>query len=262
MHYLEVNGTALRYELSGSGKGTVVLLHEMGGSLESWDLVAPRRAAARRILRYDARGAGMSEKVLGRVSLDELVGDLTGLLDALGIGERVTLVGTAVGGAVALAAAARFPERAAAVVASCPATGIAADRRAAAEARIERMEREGLRAVLDGLDSGYPTALRTDALRFGAFRARWLGSDPVSFAATYRMLLDLDLTRELVRIACPVLLIGAAFDATRPAALVEAVAGSIRHARYLLLPTGHYAAVQTPDILTAAVLDSIASSGA
>ena len=45
MNFIEVNGTALRYELSGSGESTLVLIHEMGGTLESWDLVAPRLAA-------------------------------------------------------------------------------------------------------------------------------------------------------------------------------------------------------------------------
>jgi len=42
----------LRYALSGRG-----LLHETGGSLESWDLLAPRLAVDRRVLRYDARDA-------------------------------------------------------------------------------------------------------------------------------------------------------------------------------------------------------------
>ena len=42
MNFVEVNGTALRYELSGSGASTLVLIHEMGGTLESWDLVTPQ----------------------------------------------------------------------------------------------------------------------------------------------------------------------------------------------------------------------------
>ena len=37
--------SALRCELSGDGDRTLVLVHEMGGSLESWDEVAPRFAA-------------------------------------------------------------------------------------------------------------------------------------------------------------------------------------------------------------------------
>ena len=260
MAFIEVNGTALRYELRGSGGHTVVLLHEMGGTHESWDLVAPQLAASSRVLRYDTRGAGLSEKVRGSLTIDTMVADLMALLDALKIGDRVVLVGMAVGGAIALAGAARHPERVAAVVASSPATGIAADRRAAVLARVERMEREGLRAVLDGLDNGYPAELRGDAPRFAAFRARWLGSDPVSFAAIYRMLAQLDLGSELARISCPVLLIAGVLDATRPPAMVEAITGAITDARYLLLPTGHYAAIQTPEILTAAVLEFMACS--
>ena len=62
MHFIEVNGVGLRYELSGSGERTVVLIHEMGGSLESWDEVAPVLAAqpARAALRH-ARGRAVGE---------------------------------------------------------------------------------------------------------------------------------------------------------------------------------------------------------
>ena len=42
MDFIELNGVALRYELCGNGDRTLVLVHEMGGSLESWDDVAPR----------------------------------------------------------------------------------------------------------------------------------------------------------------------------------------------------------------------------
>src|ERR1700748_282811 len=41
MDFAEINGVGLRYELSGHGARTLVLVHEMGGSLESWDDVAP-----------------------------------------------------------------------------------------------------------------------------------------------------------------------------------------------------------------------------
>jgi len=48
------------------------------------------------------------------------------------------------------------------------------------------------------------------AARKPAFRARWLGSDPASFAAVYRMLATMDMADPLARIACPVLWIAAA----------------------------------------------------
>ena len=41
MNWIEVNGVGLRYELAGSGAQTVLLVHELGGSLDSWDATLP-----------------------------------------------------------------------------------------------------------------------------------------------------------------------------------------------------------------------------
>src|SRR5262245_6225388 len=256
---------SLRYELddrAGARAAVLVLIHEMGGTLESWDLVLPLLAPNRRVLRYDTRGAGLSQKVRGALTIDTMVDDLSLLLDALGIGGKVALAGVAVGGAIALHAAVRLPQRVAAVVASSPAIGIAPDRRAAVLARVERMEREGISAVADTLDGGYPPALRGDARRFAAFRARWLGNDPLSFGAIYRMLAAMDLQPELPRIACPALVLAGALDGTRPPALVEPVARAVPGARYAVLESGHYAPVQTPELYADTVASFLDTAGA
>jgi 3-oxoadipate enol-lactonase len=253
MHFIEVNGTALRYDLSGAGASTLVLIHEMGGTLESWDAVVPLLAGRRRVLRYDTRGAGLSQKVRPPLGIDTMADDLTTLLEALAISGKVALAGVAVGGAIALRAAVRCPERVAAVVVSSPAVGIAPDKRPAVLARVDRIEREGMRAALDTLDSSYPPALRGDAARFAAFRARWLGNDPTSYGAIYRMLVATDLQPELSKIACPALVLACALDGTRPPALVEPVARAIPGACYAVLETGHYAAAQTPEVYAGAI---------
>lgn len=257
MDFIEVNGTALRYDLTGDSASapTLVLIHEMGGTLESFDAVLPLLAGNSRVLRYDTRGAGLSQKIRGPVSIDTMVDDLAALLDALGIAGRVALAGVAVGGAIALHAAVRCPERVAALVVSSPATGIAPDRRPAVLALLERIEREGMQAAAHSHDASYPVALRGDTMRFAAFRARWLGNDPVSYAAIYRMLAATDLWHELPKVACPVLVLACALDSTRPPALVEPVARAIPGARYAVLETGHYAAVQTPELYATAIAD-------
>src|SRR2546423_8622068 len=101
MNFIEANGVSLRYAVEGAGK-PIVLIHEMGGSMESWGLVAPLLSGRRRVIRYDARGAGYSEKIRGPLIIDTMTGDLIALLDGLGITEKVALGGTAVGGAIAL----------------------------------------------------------------------------------------------------------------------------------------------------------------
>jgi hypothetical protein len=168
------------------------------------------------VLRYDTRGAGLSQKIRPPLAIDSMVDDLVALLDALDITGKVALAGIAVGGAIALHTAALCPQRVAAAVVSSPAISIPSDRRPALLARVEKMEREGLRAVIDTLDLGYPPELRDNAQRFAAFRARWLGGDPISYGAIYRMLAGMDLAPELPRIACPILVIAGTLDRTRP----------------------------------------------
>jgi 3-oxoadipate enol-lactonase len=263
MDFTELDGVTLRYELSGKGDRTLVLVHEMGGSLESWDDVAPRFAETRRVLRYDTRGAGMSQKVRGELGIDTMADDIAALLDNIGIAGRVALAGIAVGGAIALHFAARYPERASAVAVGSPATGIAPDRRATALERVAKIEAAGMAfAVEDSMRNGYAPELRGDIKRFERFRARWLGNDPASYATIWRMLAGTDMQRELAGLRCPVLVIGGSLDRVRPPPSVQAVAKAIPGARYIEVRTGHYMAVQTPDLISDCIDEFLRSVGA
>jgi len=263
MDFIELKGVALRCELSGAGDRTLVLVHEMGGSLESWDEVAPRLAQSRRVLRYDTRGAGMSQKVRGELTFDTMAGDIAALLDALGVAGKVALAGIAVGGAIALNFAARYPERAGAVVVGSPATGVAPERRAATLDRVAQIEANGMAfAVEDSMNNGYPHELRGNAGRFKRFRARWLGNDPASYAAIYRMLAAADMQDRLSRLACPVRVIGGTLDHVRPPQISQATAKTIPGAGYVELRTGHYMAVQTPELISDCIDEFLGSVGA
>jgi len=248
--FVEANGVALRCELSGDGDRTLVLVHEMGGSLESWDAIAPRFARSRRVLRYDTRGAGMSQKVRGELTFGTMADDIAALLDHYRVTGKVALAGIAVGGAIALQFAARYPGRTSAVAVGSPATGIAAERRAPALERLATIEAGGMAiAVEDAMLNGYAPELRDDRRRFERFRGRWLGNDPSSYATIWRMLASADMDAELAGLSCPILVIGGSLDRVRPPPAARAVADRIPGARFIELRTGHYMAVQTPDLL-------------
>jgi 3-oxoadipate enol-lactonase len=250
MEFAEINGGGMRYEVSGAGERTIVLVHEMGGSLESWDGVAPLFAQSRHVLRYDFRGSGLSQKVRGALSIDTMADDIAALLDHTKIAGKVALAGIAVGGGVALHFAARHPGRASAVAVGSPAIGIAADRRGAVLERVAKLETAGMAfAVEESMRNGYPDELRGDIGRFERYRARWLGNDPASYATVYRMLASTEMDDELKKLSCPVLVLGGAFDRTRPPSLSKAAADMIPHARYEELQTGHYMAAQTPELI-------------
>lgn len=262
MEWIERDHVGLRYELTGTGAATLVLVHEMGGTLESWDDVLPQlRGAA--VLRYDTRGAGLSSKVRGTARLADMVADIASLLDATGRTGPVVIAGIAVGGAIALRFAADHADRVAGVLAFGPATGLPQGRRAAALAYADAIERDGMASVADAaFDRAYPESLRAlDRRRYAHFRARWLANDPGSYAAVYRMLAGFAMDAHLAAIRCPALLIAGTHDAVRPPQTVEPVARLIPGARFETLETGHYAATQTPARVADALNDFLAQIG-
>lgn len=254
MNWIEVNGTSLRYQRTGSGPATLVLVHEMGGTLDSWDLVLPALVNGRQVLRYDTRGAGLSEKIKDAVTWDQMADDLASLLDSLGIAGKVALAGIAVGAAIAVHFAVRYPDRAAALVLHGPAVGVPAKRRQATLDRAATAEAGGMRSIMEtSLAAAYPPIMRHDPDTFAAFRARWLGNDPESFAAINRMLANENIERELALLACPTLLTAGRHDGLRPPSVIEPMARLVSNGQFLELNTGHFASVQTPGLVAQAI---------
>jgi len=252
--WVSANDTVSRVALSGAGDAMLVLIHEMGGTLESWDLVADQLGQRRRILRYDVRGAGLSQKVRGTLSIEVLALDLAAILDAVGAPRKIALLGTAVGGAIALQFSADFAARTAAVIATSPATGIPPERRAGSLARADELERDGVVSSIDErLLRSYPPVLRTDPDRFEQVKASRLACDPVGMAAAFRMLVALEMDATLAHISAPALILAGEHDGDRPPAGVAAVAAKIRNAQFKTLPSGHFMALQTPELFIAEV---------
>jgi pimeloyl-ACP methyl ester carboxylesterase len=262
MPFIEINGAALRYDLTGSGPTTLVLVHEMGGTLESWDDVLPALSRTRRVLRYDTRGAGLSEKLRGTANIDVMTDDVAGLLDALSIGGKVALAGVAVGGAIAIHFAARHPDRTAALIAMGPAVGVAPERKAATAAVADAMEASGMRPGMPAaLANSYPETMRADRARFERVRLQRMGNDPASQAAIYRMLNTMDLSADFARIACPTLLTAGRHDGLRPPTTVEPLARLIRGARFEALETAHFGPMQTPELVADVIERFLAAHG-
>lgn len=247
MRWIDLAGSITRYEWRvGTGR-PLVLVHEMGGTLNSWDRMLGHLHAQRPILRYDMRGAGISEKLRDVPYIEELADDLALLLDELDVREPVDLAGSAIGAAVALMCASRHAARVSSVVAMSPVTEVATARRLTLMDVADRMERDGLRSMVDAhLGMSYPAEHIDDPQVFQEFRARWIANDPASFALYYRMLAELDIRPSLKAVECPVLVIGAKLDALRPVQASQGVAAKIPNAQFLALDTGHFMHVQSP----------------
>lgn len=102
----------LYYELHGPEDAPPLILSSgLGGSASYWAPNLPALAEHFRVLVYDHRGTGRSDRALPDVvEVDDFADDILALMDALGI-ERVHLVGHAAGGVAGLALALKAPER-------------------------------------------------------------------------------------------------------------------------------------------------------
>jgi pimeloyl-ACP methyl ester carboxylesterase len=129
---IRANGISQNYELMPPADGapdapTIVCVHGiLIDSLASYyfTLAKSLREAGFRVLMYDLRGHGNSDRPPTGYRLDDFVEDLAALLDALAITEPVYLLGNSFGGTIVYGFAERHPHRAAAIatVESEPAT--------------------------------------------------------------------------------------------------------------------------------------------
>jgi pimeloyl-ACP methyl ester carboxylesterase len=119
MTIAHVNGVRLFYEAAGSGRVPLVLVHGSWVSHESWEPVVPLLSASFRVVAYDRRGHGASERPAGQGSVREDVADLAALVERLGLAPAF-LVANSFGGAIALRLAAERPDLVHAVAAHEP----------------------------------------------------------------------------------------------------------------------------------------------
>lgn len=255
MPWIEANGLSFHYKLEGTSGPTVVLLHELGGSLESWDKVAPGLAARFRVFRYDQRGFGLSEKIRHSYGLEQLVDDFEALVGELKLAPALHIVCVAAASTQALTFLERRPGAVGSLVLCNPAPGVDASRAEQLENVAAQAEREGMRSILATmLARSYPPEL-SDRETYETYRGRYIANDPVGFALAFRVLARTDKRGSLPGVACPTLVVSGRQDNVRPVAVTEEIAGKIPGARFEVIDAGHMMPVTGPDALLKLLLD-------
>ena len=108
-------GVRLAYAVHGNGfplvrVGTWLSHLELEWESPVWRHWLKRLGERHTVIRYDERGCGLSDANIGDPSVDVWVGDLETVIDAVGL-ERFALLGVSQAAAIAVAYAARHPER-------------------------------------------------------------------------------------------------------------------------------------------------------
>ena len=115
----EAGGRKISYAGDGTDGDVILLVHGYGGDRNSWLFLQEPLAAKYRVYALDLPGHGTSAKDVGDGSIGVQADAVAAVLDALGA-TRAHLVGHSMGGAVALAVAARDPARIASLTLIAP----------------------------------------------------------------------------------------------------------------------------------------------
>jgi 3-oxoadipate enol-lactonase len=249
---IDLNDASITYDVEGEGPW-LVLLHEIGGTRESWAVVSSILAKRFKVVRYDQRGCGDSSKISDAFQMETHVSDLRALLDKLGI-QQAHVAGVALGAALAARFATDAMRRVQSLVLACPAPGADADRVKYLEQRAAAVELEGMIATAkNSLANSYPPEARRDPAAFEAYKRRFLANDPKSYAAINRAFPAFNVEADLTQLRCPTLVLAGRHDKLRPPPFVREVADSIPGAVYQEIDSGHIMPVQAPAEMAAAM---------
>jgi len=255
MAFIEANGVSFHYRLEGASGPTVIFLHEIGGSLDSWDGLVPDLAKRFRVFRYDQRGFGLTEKTRAQYSASDLVDDLQALIGALNLTPPFHVVSLAASSMQALTFYKRAPESIGSLVFCNPAPGVDPSRADALNSVAAKAEGEGIRAIIPGmLDKSYPPEL-SDRATYDAYRGRYMANDPVGFGNAFRMMAKTNLIDLLETVQAPSLVIAGRQDYIRAVAVTEGIAKKIPGARFEIIDAGHFMPTTSPGALLALLQD-------
>lgn len=269
------DGARIAYAESGEGIPLVRAGHWMT-HLE-WDWQTPvwgpflqALSAGYHLFRYDSRGCGLSDRDVASVELDDFVADLEAVADAARL-ERFALVGASQGGAVAIAYAARHPERVTHLVlidAFSRGTLVRAPDRADMIEAMARLVEEGW-----GQDNPafrqmftsqfWPQATRAQADSFNEMQR--LSCSPAYAARLVRSFVRLDASACLPHVRCPTLVMHCRGDTRVPFEEGRFIAAAIAGARFEPLDSANHMPMEGEPAYTRSlslVREFISSGGA
>jgi len=170
------------------------------------------------------------------------------------------VVGSAAGGAIALAFAAAHPERTTGVIALCPAAYPTSNPRSIAMA--DSIAKAPLtKYVMGGLDVVYPSQLRTDPARVARFEALEMASDPVSLSITYHMIAATSFANILPKITVPATIVGVSLFKYHSPAQLQALSQMIPGGKFEVIDTGHFSAFESPELVGPVLRNFLKSVG-
>jgi len=251
VQYAKSGHVNIAYQVSGEGPFDLVFVPgyvthlELHWAIPSFAPFLERLSSFCRLIRFDKRGTGMSDRVSGAPTLETRMDDVRAVMDAVG-SRRAAFYGLSEGAAMSLLFAATYPERTAALVVRS-----AFPRRMwAPDYPWGRSDEEYEREVERDLRVFGPREQAREAVRaLGVFQEDEaesflqmlrFASSPGSLEALHRMNKEIDVRHVLPAVRVPTLILRGSEDTLVPPEVAQYMASRIPAARVVEIPgIGH-----------------------
>ena len=246
------DGVRLAYAVAGEGPPLMRAANWMthlGYDIESpvWRHWVRDLSSRHTFIRYDERGCGLSDWSVTDFSFDDWVSDLESVVEALGL-ERFPLLGVSQGAAVAVAYAARHPDRVTKLV-LCGSYARGRGTRAVneEEKRAAALDLELARVGWGRDDPAFRQVFAAQFIPDGT-RADWAAFDQLQRRTTspenaVRFLEEfgrIDVRDEAGQVSCPTLILHSRDDHRQPLPAAEELAALIPAARLVALDSNNH----------------------
>ncbi len=247
--YARSGDVHIAYQVTGEGPLDIVFVQGYVTHLEiEWEDPRPARFFERmgrlgRLIRFDKRGTGLSDRVAGLPTLEQRMDDVRAVMDAVG-SHRAVLLGCSEGGPMSMLFAATHPDRVRALI-LCGAMARIAWAPDHPWGRTAEQLAGGIRTIEEKWGSGHsvdlfaPSHAADPAYRAWRARLDRAAASPGAAIALARMNFAIDVRHVLPSIAVPTLVLHRAGD----------IAVSVEHGRHLarLIPGAVYRELEGRD---------------
>jgi 3-oxoadipate enol-lactonase len=232
----------LRYDVSGPVGGEPLLMVQgLGADSRGWMIQRRHFARRYRVVTFDNRGVGRSDKPVDGYSMERMALDAVEVLDDAGIG-AAHVMGASMGGILAQVMAVRHPERVRSLVLACTAARHHPWRRELLAEWADLVEARGMGAFA-GANMRWlvgPRSLRRFWPAFNALSPVFMSAPAHSFIGQVRAILDTDDSMRLLlpTIDVPTLVIVGSQDILTPQCDSEEIAELIPDAELAIVRGG------------------------